>query len=140
MSLDSGKLTAIYGVSKTNIPGPGSFVSDFCAYIDSVPPDGPSLVGPQGLLLRQKPRKTGTKSKGPASNHAESVLLLTGCYAFPSTCIISVNSKFLNLKPSDAWPAPVDQASCGLLIHPRQVSVLVSRGKTIENPAVRALP
>ena len=97
MSLDSVKLTVIYGVSKTSIPGPGSFVSAFCAYIDSVPPGGPSLVGPQGLLLRQKPRQTGTKSKGPASSHAESVLLLTGCYAFPSICIISVNSKFLNL-------------------------------------------
>lgn len=60
--------------------------------------------------------------------------------AFSSICIISVNSKFLNLEAMDAWPAPVDQASCGLLIHPHQVSFLGSWGKTIENPAVRARP
>lgn len=93
MSLDSVKLTVIYSVSKTNIPGPGSFVCAFCAYIDSVPPGGPSLVGPQGLLLRQKPKHMGTSSKGPAFKHAEPVLLLTS-QLFPASVlsVLTANS------------------------------------------------
>lgn len=100
------------------------FVCAFCAYIDSVPPSGPSLVEPQGLL-RQKSKQMETRSKGPASNHAEPVLLLTGCSAFSSTCIISVNSKYSNLEtvgrmasacgPSQLWsthPSPPGVFPC----------------------------
>lgn len=94
------------------------FVCAFRAYIDSVPPGGLSLVGTSGAP-EKKAQANGTRTKGPASNHAEPVLLLTGCYAFSSTCIISVNSKYSNLEtvghmasacgPSQLWsthPSP----------------------------------